>query len=488
MERPVAIRVVPRVCRECFCVQSHKTLQRRFLHSRPFTIYRQEGAGVFYARFFPGPQAGQIGRIHVRWDQSRLLVENWTICLGGFLLSDLFREVENCVTAPRGFRAGATASGIKSDGDIKDLAVLVSDVPCVAAGTFTTSKTYAAPVKVCKTRLAHGQAQAIIVNSGNANCATGEVGLTNAYLMTEYTARQFGLAQELVLCSSTGIIGRQLPIEKVAAGVRAIELSTEGGDAFSEAIITTDTHAKRLALEFTLEGRTVRLGGATKGAGMIYPNMATMLCYLTTDAAVEHAWMQREVKAAVDDSFNMISMDGDMSTNDTCILFANGLAGNAPINDQHPEAGTFRAALRRVTQYLAIEMARDGEGATRLMTVEVQGAKDKADAIKAARGITLSPLWQCALAGGDPNWGRISSALGASGCELDQDSYDIFLGDVQVMKAGLAADYSQVAAKAVMQEHEVTVRIDLHLGAGQATAWGCDLTHGYIDENTLYTR
>ena len=403
-------------------------------------------------------------------------------------MPDIFREVDNCVTAPQGFRAGVTASGIKSDTTIKDLAILTSDVPCVAAGTFTTSSTRAAPVIVCQERLRSGKAQAVIVNSGNANCATGELGLLNAYRMTEFVANRLNLEKELVLCSSTGIIGRQLPIEKVQAGVSAMELGTDQGDAFSEAILTTDTRPKRIALEFQIEGRTVRLGGVTKGAGMIYPNMATMLCYLTTDAAIEHGWMITELQAAVADSFNMMAMDGDMSTNDTCILFANGLAGNTPINAQHPGAGTFREALRRVTQYLAREMARDGEGATKLMTVYVQGAHDKADAIKAARAITVSPLWQCALAGGDPNWGRIVAALGASGCNLDQSTYDIFIGDVQVMKQGLAAHYDQNAARAAMAGNEVTISVDLHLGEGKATAWGCDLTHGYIDENSLYTR
>ena len=388
----------------------------------------------------------------------------------------------------QGFRAGVIACGIKSDATIKDLAILASDVPCVAAGTFTTSSTRAAPVIVCQERLKSGKAQAVIVNSGNANCATGELGMQNAYSMTEFVARRFHLDEELVLCSSTGIIGRQLPIEKVKAGVAAIELSTDQGNAFSEAILTTDTRPKRIALEFQIEGHTIRLGGVTKGAGMIYPNMATMLSYLTTDAAIELGWMKRELQAAVADSFNMMAMDGDMSTNDTCILFANGLARNTPINAHHPDAGTFREALRRVTQYLAREMARDGEGATKLMTVHVQGAQDKADAIKAARAITLSPLWQCALAGGDPNWGRIVAALGASGCRLDQSNYDIFIGDVQIMKQGLAAQYDQNDARAAMAGNEVTIAVDLHLGEGKATAWGCDLTHGYIDENTLYTR
>jgi glutamate N-acetyltransferase/amino-acid N-acetyltransferase len=306
--------------------------------------------------------------------------------------------------------------------------------------------------------------------------------------MTEFAAQRLGLENELVLCSSTGIIGRQLPIEKIQAGVPAVELSIDQGNAFSEAIMTTDTRPKRIALEFQIEGRTVRLGGVTKGAGMIYPNMATMLCYLTTDAAIEHRWMKTELHAAVADSFNMMAMDGDMSTNDTCILFANGLAGTTSLDARHPEAGTFREALRRVTQYLAREMARDGEGATKLMTVHVRGARDKADAVKAARAITVSPLWQCALAGGDPNWGRIVAALGASGCELDADTYDIYIGDVQVVKQGTAAHYDQDAARAAMAGSEVTIAVDLHLGEGKATAWGCDLTHGYIDENTLYTR
>lgn len=414
--------------------------------------------------------------------------ELFTIRRRYFSLSDIFREIDNCVTAPQGFRAGVTACGIKSDATIKDLAILASDVPCVAAGTFTTSTTRAAPVIVCQERLRGGKAQAVIVNSGNANCATGDLGLLNAYRMAEFVAKRLNLENELVLCSSTGIIGRQLPIEKIQAGVQTVELSTDQGNAFSEAILTTDTRPKRIALEFQLEGRTVRLGGVTKGAGMIYPNMATMLCYLTTDAAIEHGWMNAELHAAVADSFNMMAMDGDMSTNDTCILFANGLAGNTPINAQHPEAGTFREALRHMTQYLAREMARDGEGATKLMTVHVRGAQHKTDAVKAARAITLSPLWQCALAGGDPNWGRIVAALGASGCKLDQNIYDIYIGDVQVMQRGMAAQYEQDTARAAMAGAEVTITVDLHLGEGKATAWGCDLTHGYIDENTLYTR
>ncbi len=403
-------------------------------------------------------------------------------------MSHIFREIGGCVTAPQGFRAGTTACGIKSDGAIQDLAILASDMPCIAYGMFTPSSTRAAPVQVCQEHLKSGKAQAVIVNSGNANCATGDVGLFNAYRMTELVAQKLQLENEIVLCSSTGIIGRQLPIDKIEAGVAQIELSTDGGNAFSEAIMTTDTRPKRIALEFKIDGKTVRLGGVTKGAGMIYPNMATMLCYLTTDAALDYDWMKAELQAAVADSFNMIAMDGDMSTNDTCVLFANGLVGNNPINAQHPDASVFSEALNRVLKFLAREMARDGEGATKLMTVHVSGARNKSDAVKAARSVTLSPLWQCALAGGDPNWGRIAAALGACGCELDQDSYDISIGDVQVTQHGMATQYDSEAARRAMAHEEVIITIDLHLGDGKATAWGCDLTHGYIDENTLYTR
>jgi glutamate N-acetyltransferase/amino-acid N-acetyltransferase len=219
---------------------------------------------------------------------------------------------------------------------------------------------------------------------------------------------------------------------------------------------------------------------------MIYPNMATMLCYITTDAALDHTWIQNELRASVADTFNMIAVDGDMSTNDTCLLFANGLAGNSPINAHHPQADLFRKALQMLTTHLAREIARDGEGATRLMTVHVRGAQDKADAIKAARAVTTSRIWQCALAGGDPMWGRIVAALGACGCELQPDTFDIFLNDLQVAQHGLATPYSQETAQATMTSEELVITIDLHIGDGRATAWGCDQTYGYNDENTLY--
>lgn len=400
------------------------------------------------------------------------------------------RLVEGGVTAAPGFRAGSTYSGIKSDVGTPDLAILVADVPCVAAGTFTTSKTASHTVHLCKEHLAAANlhAQAVVVNSGNANCSNGRQGYQDAKRMTELTAQKFGIPAELVLVSSTGIIGRLLPMEKVEQGIAAVVPNEQGGTDFAQGILTTDTRQKTVAVEFEIGDKTVRLGGSTKGAGMIYPNMATMLCYITTNIAVNPQFLQRELRAAVADSFNMVCIDGDMSTNDTVLLLANGLAGNEPLRDGVTGADTFSTALRYVTRYLAREIARDGEGATRLMTVQVRGAATEADAKAAARAITASPLWQCAVAGGDPNWGRIVAALGASGADLRHDVLELWLGDVQIMHGGVGTDYDQEAAKEAMAGKEVRVTVDLHIGNAEATAWGCDLTHGYIDENTLYTR
>lgn len=400
------------------------------------------------------------------------------------------RLVDGGVTAARGFRAGNTACGIKSDAGIPDLALLVADAPCAAAGTFTTSKTASHTVLLDREKLAAsgGHAQAVVVNSGNANCSNGEQGMLDARHMTELAAQKLGIDPSLVLVSSTGIIGRRLPMDKVEKGIAQIEVHPDGGPDFAQGIITTDTRTKTIAVEFAVDGKTVRLGGSTKGAGMIYPNMATMLCYLTTDAAAEPAFLQKMLRAAVDDSFNMVCVDGDMSTNDTVLLFASGVAGNAPLTDSSPDAALFEAALRHVTRYLAREIPRDGEGATRFQTVTVRNAPTREDARKAARAITNSPIWQCAIAGGDPNWGRVIAALGKSGANLDHNKLDISLGGVLVLTKGVAINYDQEAAKQAMSQPEVAVDVDLHLGDASAVAWGCDLTHGYIEENAEYTR
>jgi glutamate N-acetyltransferase/amino-acid N-acetyltransferase len=400
------------------------------------------------------------------------------------------RIISGGVTAPQGFRAGSTYCGIKQGNNTRDLALLLSDRPCVAAGTFTTSRIPAAPVLVCKEHLkiTSGIAQAVVVNSGNANCATGPQGMIDAMNMAATVAAYYNLDPHHILVGSTGIIGRNLPIDLIESGIPQITLSYDGGDNFAQGIITTDTHTKNIAVEFEIGNKVVRIGGTVKGSGMIYPNMATMLCYITTDAVVDSSWLQTILRASVADSLNMVSVDGDMSTNDTVLILANGLAGNDLLKSGSPGYDVFTNALNLVTRSLAIEIARDGEGASKLMEVTVRGAIAKSDARLAARSITLSPIWQCAVAGGDPNWGRIIAALGASGVRLSPESVDILLGDVQVVSQGIAASYSQEEAKAALAGKEVKITIDLHQGSERATAWGCDLTQGYIDENTNYTR
>lgn len=406
------------------------------------------------------------------------------------------RLTEGGVTAAPGFRAGAVSCGIKSADGTPDLALLVADAPCDTAAMFTTSRTASHTVITCKQHLAAsgGRAQACVINSGNANCSNGARGDQDAQRMTELAAHKLGIADPaLVMVSSTGIIGRPLPMDKVERGIAEVQVSADGGSIFADGILTTDTRPKTVAVEFDLPGEdgtttTVRLGGSTKGVGMIYPNMATMLCYLTTNVAVAPDALQQALRDAVNDSFNMVCVDGDMSTNDSVFLLSNGQAGNTPLRAGAPGYDVFREALRYVTRYLAREMARDGEGASRLMIVHVRGAATDADARKAARAVTASPLWQCAVAGGDPNWGRVIAALGASGAELVHDRIDLTLGDVGVVRSGVAVAYEQADAKRAVNGVDVAVSVDLHQGSYEATAWGCDLTHGYIDENTTYTR
>src|SRR5262249_11276710 len=320
------------------------------------------------------------------------------------------RLVDGGVTAAPGYRGANPSCGIKSEAGTPDMALLVADTPCLVAATFTTSRTPSHTVLVCKEHLAATgwRAQAVVINSGNANCSNGERGLRDARRMAELAAEKASIEDpNLVLGSSTGISGRLLPMDKVEQGIRQIAPRPDGGADFSRGIMTTDTRPKMVAVEFELGGKMVRLGGSTKGVGMIYPNMATMLCYLTTNVVADHAWLRRTMRDAVDSSFNMVCVDGDMSTNDSAFLFASGTAGNMPLRAGLPEAETFATALRYVTRYLGREMARDGEGATHLMIVHTRGARSESDARRAARAVTASPIWQCAVAGGDPNWGRV---------------------------------------------------------------------------------
>lgn len=395
---------------------------------------------------------------------------------------------EASVTSPRGFRAGAVYAGLKTPGPGKlDLGLLLADRVCSAAGVFTQSRAAAAPVLLDRERLRSGRAQAIVFNAGNANACTGPAGLRDAEAMADLVAERFGLARELVLVASTGVIGVPLPMDRVRAGLEQVEPTVEGGHDAARAIMTTDTRPKEVAVEIELGGRTARLAGMAKGAGMIHPNMATMLAFLTTDVAADPAYLRAALQSAVDRSFNQITIDGDTSTNDSVFLLASGRAENAPLGPDAADAARFQAGLDYVCIELAKAIARDGEGATRLIEVTVRGAATVADARTAARAVAGSSLFKAAVYGGDPNWGRILAALGRSGAAMELERVSVALGDVLVARGGQRTDFDPGAASAALKQEVVSVLVDLGLGAGEATAWGCDLTEEYVRVNSEYT-
>ena len=391
------------------------------------------------------------------------------------------------ITSPEGFLAGAGYCGIKTrNNSALDLAILFSEVPCVAAGVFTTNKVKAAPVIVSQNRLAAGMAQAVVVNSGCANACTGGRGLADCAEMAELTARKLGIPLQAVLVASTGVIGVPLVMERIRSGIEAIALSREGGHRLAKAIMTTDTFPKEIAVSVRIAGKDVTIGGVAKGAGMIHPDMATLLCFITTDAALDATLAQGALRRAVNDSFNMISVDSDTSTNDTVLLLANGLAGNEPLQAGTPEAALFQDSLSQVCLYLARCIARDGEGATKLFEVKIEGAVTLREARLAARTITSSPLVKAALHGSDPNWGRIVAALGRSGAEIDPSKIDLYLKELCLLKAGCPMPFDQAEARKTLSEAEVQIRVCLNLGRESATAWGCDLSEEYVTINSAY--
>jgi glutamate N-acetyltransferase/amino-acid N-acetyltransferase len=395
---------------------------------------------------------------------------------------------DGTVTTPRGFHAGATAAGIKKDSKGKlDLGILFSQEPCIAAGLFTTNRIKSAPVVLCQERLKKGQAVAVVVNSGCANASTGEQGLADAAEMATLTAKAIGADPEEVLVASTGVIGQRLPMERIREGLNHISLSDNGGHELARAMMTTDTVAKETAVAIATEGLQFTIGGVVKGSGMIHPNMATLLCFLATDAAVEPDFLHEALRQAADVSFNMVSIDGDTSPSDTLLLLANGMAGNPPISSCSPPAELFQQALDHVCVYLAKAVARDGEGATRLLEVTVNGAASKADAALAARTIVSSPLWKAAVYGRDPNWGRVVAALGRSGAEVEEACLDLRIGDILVLKGGTPQPYEESRVVRVLERDEVPVTLELNLGTASATAWGCDLTEKYVMINSQYT-
>ncbi len=392
------------------------------------------------------------------------------------------------VTSPRGFRAGAVYSGLKTPqpGQL-DLGLLYSESPAAVAGVFTTNRFRAAPVQWCQEHVAKGHARAIIVNAGNANAGTGAQGVEAAAQMAALAAKKLGLTADEVLVASTGVIGVPLPMDKIAAGVQSLDLNADGGADFSRAIMTTDTKAKTVAVELSLPGGKATIGGAAKGVGMIHPNMATMLSFVTTDLAVDPAFLAVATKAAADKSFNMVTVDGDTSTNDTLLVLANGAAGNTPISESSPEAAAFQSALDDVCIYLAKCIARDGEGATKIIEVQVAGAQATDDARAIARSIAGSSLVKSAAYGNDPNWGRLLMAAGKAGVPLDTDKVDVFIGPVCVMRNGQPLPFDRAHASSIINNPEVVYRLDLHLGSGEATGWGCDLTEEYVHINAHYT-
>lgn len=404
------------------------------------------------------------------------------------------KQIKGGVTAAKGYEAASTAAGIKYQGRT-DMALIYSQVPCVSAGTFTTNVVKAAPVKWDRQIVDSGAGvQAVVVNSGIANACTGEEGMGYCKETAETAAKALNIDAAGVLVGSTGVIGMQLPMQKLVDGIQVLagkkaEGLQSGHDA-ALAIMTTDTVEKEMAVEIEIGGKTVTIGGMSKGSGMIHPNMCTMLAFITTDAAITKEALQKALSEDVEDTYNMISVDGDTSTNDTAILLANGLAGNQEITYASPEYDTFKEALHMVNETLAKKMAGDGEGATALFEVKVVGAESIKQAKTLAKSVVCSNLTKAAIAGHDANWGRILCAMGYSGVQFDPEKVDLFFeskaGKLQIIENGVATDYSEEAATKILSEPEITATADIKMGDYSATAWGCDLTHEYININADY--
>lgn len=398
------------------------------------------------------------------------------------------KKIEGGITAVQGVQAAGIHAGIKKS-ETKDLTLIYTDTPSTAAGVFTSNSVTAAPVIVCRKHLTAPTAQAIIVNSGNANACTGEPGMTNAYQMAAATAEQLNIKQEQVLVASTGVIGQQLPMEVIENGIQiaAKALSDEGGDDAAEAIMTTDTFPKSAAVEIELSGKTVRIGGIAKGAGMIAPNMATMLSFLTTDANINSETLQSALTRVVDNTYNLLTVDTDCSTNDTVLILATGTAENTEIVDTSgQDYQAFCDGLMLACTDLVKMLARDGEGATKLVEVVIKQAKNRDDAEKAARAVAESPLVKTAVFANDANWGRIMMAIGKSGAAFDPYQVDVLLGDYPLVKNGMDAGYDEEKATQLFDNDPVRIIIDLRAGDADITMWTCDYSYDYIRINADY--
>ena len=403
------------------------------------------------------------------------------------------KKIKGGVTAPKGFAAMGLKAGIKKDK--KDMAMIYSSTPCVAAGTFTTNQVKAAPVIWDRdTIYTSDYVHAVVCNSGVANACTGKIGMDYCEQMAEATAKALDIEKRQVLVASTGVIGAQLPMDKITKGIQllapTLDESLDGGHLAAEAIMTTDTIPKEIAFEFEIGGKTCTIGGMCKGSGMIHPNMCTMLCFVTTDVAISHELLQKALSEDVVDTFNMISVDGDTSTNDTVLVMANGQAENTPITKEGKDYKTFCEALHFIMLELSKKIAGDGEGCTCLFEAIVIGAKDKNQARTIAKSVVCSSLTKAAVFGHDANWGRILCAMGYSGAQFDPEVVDIWLeskaGTIKIVENGIATDYSEETATKILSEEEVIAKMDIKEGNETATAFGCDLTYEYVKINGDY--
>ena len=391
------------------------------------------------------------------------------------------------VTFPKGFKAAGVKAGIKKSGNL-DLALIYTEKEAAVAGVFTKNAVAAAPVIVSREVVKGGKAHAIVANAGCANACTGETGLANARKMAALAAAEVGCASDEVLVGSTGIIGVNLPMDKLEEGIKAAaaELSEDGSKNAGNAIITTDTYSKACSCEVEIGGQAVRFGAIAKGSGMIQPNMATMLCYITTDANISSQLMQKALSEIVEVSFNMISVDGDMSTNDTVLVLANGASGAAEITDGSPEYDKFYATLKEICQELSKRIAADGEGATKFLTINVSGTKTFEDAKTVAMSIAKSPLVKTAFFGEDPNWGRVICAVGYAGIPMVPEKTVIKFGGVPVYANGLGAEFNEDDIHKVMAEHDIVIDVEMGMGDAKATVWSCDFSYEYVKINGEY--
>ncbi len=399
------------------------------------------------------------------------------------------KHIEGGICAPLGFKASGVAADINGKGNSKkDVALIFSEVAAISAGVFTLNAVKAAPILVTTEVLKNKVLQAVVINSRNANSCTGEQGLKDAKEMCRLTAHSLGIKEAMVAVSSTGVIGLPLPMERIEKGIlsAATALKADGSHDAAAAIMTTDTFPKQVAIQMELGTSTITIGGISKGSGMVHPNMATILGFITTDAKISPEALQAALKKGNENSFNMISVDGDTSTNDMLLIMANGLSGNVEIQIDTPEFEEFTLALEYVLVFLAKEIARDGEGATKLLEVQIIGAGSEKDAKIAARAVCSSMLVKTAIFGRDANWGRILCALGYSGAHFDPANVNLYIGDVQVMEKGTPLMFDEEAALKVLSQNEIVILGDLQSGNGSAISWGCDLSYEYVKINGAY--